>query len=66
MGLSRGFDFYDSPFSLQSGLAENPYALRVRRDGVQLVNPHPECLAEITVEYPYLQYRYEQFRLPGY
>jgi hypothetical protein len=45
---------------------EQPQAqpmLRVRRDGVQLVNPHPECLAEITVEYPYLQYRYEQFRL---
>src|SRR5580692_9222553 len=38
---------------------EQPQAqpmLRVRRDGVQLVNPHPECLAEITVEYPYLQY----------
>ncbi len=45
---------------------EQPQAqpmLRVRRDGVQLVNPHPECLAEITVEYPYLQHRYEQFRL---
>jgi choline-sulfatase len=37
MGLSRGFDFYDSPFSLQSGLAENPYALRVRRDGALVV-----------------------------
>jgi hypothetical protein len=45
---------------------EQPQAqpmLRARRDGVQVVNPHPECLAEITVEYPYLQYRYEQFRL---
>ena len=45
---------------------EQPQAqpmLRLRRDGVQVVNPHPECLAEITVEYPYLQYRYEQFRL---
>lgn len=30
---------------------------------VQLVNPHPESLAEITVEYPYLQERYEFFRL---
>jgi len=37
MGLSRGFDFYDSPFSLQSGVAENPYALRVRRDGALVV-----------------------------
>jgi hypothetical protein len=30
---------------------------------VQLLNPHPDCLAEITVEYPYLQERYEFFRL---
>jgi hypothetical protein len=29
---------------------------------VELVNPHPACLAEICVEYPYLQFRYEQFR----
>jgi hypothetical protein len=35
---------------------------RTRREGVQVVNPHPECLAEITVEYPYLQDRYERFR----
>ncbi|MFN7996765.1 MAG: hypothetical protein U0Q18_24340 [Bryobacteraceae bacterium] len=35
---------------------------RVRREGVQLLNPHPDSLAEITVEYPYLQYRYEEFR----
>lgn len=30
---------------------------------VQLLNPHPESLAEITIEYPYLQERYEFFRL---
>ncbi|HVO96629.1 MAG TPA: hypothetical protein VMT15_01115 [Bryobacteraceae bacterium] len=30
---------------------------------VQLLNPHPDCLAEITVEYPYLQERYEFSRL---
>jgi hypothetical protein len=35
---------------------------RTRRHGVQVLNPHPECLAEITVEYPYLQWRYEQYR----
>jgi len=29
---------------------------------VHLLNPHPDCLAEITVEYPYLQARYEEFR----
>jgi hypothetical protein len=30
---------------------------------VKLINPHPESLAEITIEYPYLQERYEFFRL---
>jgi hypothetical protein len=35
---------------------------RLRREGVQLLNPHPDSLAEITIEYPYQQYRYEQFR----
>jgi hypothetical protein len=35
---------------------------RLRREGVQLLNPHPESLGEITVEYPYLQWRYEEFR----
>src|SRR5579884_2045476 len=29
---------------------------------VRLLNPHPDCLAEITIEYPYLQNRYEMFR----
>jgi hypothetical protein len=35
---------------------------RVRREGVELMNPHPESLAEITVEYPQIQWRYENFR----
>ena len=35
---------------------------RTRREGLQLINPHPDSLAEITVEYPFLQWRYEQFR----
>ena len=35
---------------------------RRRREGVQLVNPHPGCLAEVTLEYPFLQERYEEFR----
>ena len=29
---------------------------------IRLLNPHPDCLAEITIEYPYLQGRYETFR----
>jgi hypothetical protein len=33
-----------------------------RREGVELFNPHPASLAEITIEYPQLQWRYEQFR----
>ena len=28
-----------------------------------LLNPHPDCLAEITIEFPYLLERYEFFRL---
>ena len=31
---------------------------------IRLLNPHPDCLAEITLEYPYLQDRYEKFRGP--
>jgi hypothetical protein len=38
-----------------------PQGSHLRRD-VEVVNPHPDCLAEITAEYPYLQFRYEQFR----
>ncbi len=34
-----------------------------RRDEVRLLNPHPDCLAEITVEPPYLQERYERYRV---
>jgi hypothetical protein len=29
----------------------------------ELLNPHPDCLSEITIEFPYLQERYEFFRL---
>lgn len=28
----------------------------------RLINPHPDCLVEITTEYPFLQERYERFR----
>ena len=35
---------------------------RTRRQGVELFNPHPESLAEIALEYPQLQWRYEEFR----
>jgi hypothetical protein len=35
---------------------------RTRREGIELFNPHPESLAEIAIEYPQLQWRYESFR----
>ncbi|HUK17995.1 MAG TPA: hypothetical protein VLW65_16335 [Bryobacteraceae bacterium] len=34
-----------------------------RREGVELLHPHPDSLAEIAGEYPYLQGRYENYRL---
>lgn len=33
------------------------------RPEARLLNPHPACLAEIAAEYPYLQERYEAYRL---
>ena len=35
---------------------------RAKPPDIRLLNPHPDCLAEITIEYPYLQDRYEMFR----
>ncbi len=35
---------------------------RRRREELRIVNPHPDCLGEITSEYPWLQERYERFR----
>src|SRR5260370_6195245 len=42
---------------------QEPPARKPKHFDVHLLNPHPECLAEITIEYPYLQERYEFFRL---
>jgi hypothetical protein len=36
---------------------------RRRREGLELVNPHPESLGEILVDYPALQARYEEYRV---
>ena len=33
---------------------------RSRRRDAGIMNPHPDCLAEITTEYPYLQHLYEE------
>jgi hypothetical protein len=42
---------------------QEPPSRRLLRPETQLLNPHPDSLAEITIEYPYLQERYEFFRL---
>lgn len=41
---------------------EDPEIGQPKRD-VDLVNPHPESLSEILIEYPYLQSRYEEYRM---
>lgn len=41
---------------------EDPEVGKPKHD-VQLINAHPDCLAEILVEYPWLQYRYEEYRM---
>jgi hypothetical protein len=41
---------------------QEPLRKRRRRRDVELFNPHPDCLAEIVAECPYLQNRYEEFR----
>ena len=46
--------------AMQEPQAEPPE--RVRREGVELFNAHPDSLAEITADYPALQWRYENFR----
>ncbi|MBS1858043.1 MAG: hypothetical protein JST11_21920 [Acidobacteria bacterium] len=35
---------------------------RTRREGIELIHPHPESLGEILLDYPALQWRYENFR----
>ena len=41
---------------------QGPPAAQIERDGVELLNPHPESLAEIAIEYPLLAWRYENYR----
>jgi hypothetical protein len=55
-------NLYDAVLAAMQEPQEDPDIGRARRD-VNLVNPHPECLAEILVEYPYLQSRYEEYRM---
>ncbi len=41
---------------------QDPPSYRRHAFAPRLINPHPDCLAEIAVEYPFLQERYERFR----
>ncbi len=47
--------------SMEAPQDQPPRPRRARE--VELINPHPDCLAEITIEYPYLQERFERNRL---
>jgi hypothetical protein len=38
---------------------------RLRRQGLRILNLHPECLAEVLTEFPFLQEAYEQARAAG-
>ncbi|HET8549387.1 MAG TPA: hypothetical protein VFL57_15345, partial [Bryobacteraceae bacterium] len=40
---------------------DEPPALAQRRE-IELIHPHPDCLAEILIEYPWLQHLYEEWR----
>jgi hypothetical protein len=42
---------------------QDPPENQHRNADVRLLNLHPDCLAEVTVEYPYLQDRYEFYRI---
>jgi hypothetical protein len=55
-------NLYDSVLEELEQPQEDPDLGHARRE-VSLVNAHPECLAEILVEYPYLQSRYEEYRM---
>lgn len=41
---------------------QSPPERRMSPPPVTVINPHPDCLAEVCVEYPYLQDRYEEHR----
>jgi hypothetical protein len=55
-------NLYDAVLDAMEIPQEDPDLGRARRE-ISLINPHPECLAEILVEYPYLQSRYEEYRM---
>jgi hypothetical protein len=55
-------NLYDAVLEAMDAPQEDPDLGTARRE-INLINAHPECLAEILVEYPYLQSRYEEYRM---
>jgi hypothetical protein len=55
-------NLYDAVLEAIESPQEDPDLGHARRE-ISLINAHPECLAEILVEYPYLQSRYEEYRM---
>jgi hypothetical protein len=55
-------NLYDAVLDAMESPQEDPDLGRARKE-ISLVNAHPECLAEILVEYPHLQGRYEEYRM---
>ena len=65
--LARGFvvvsmNLLDPLLDAMQTPQDEPVRRKSRLE-VERVNPHPDCLAEILAEYPYLQERYERFRI---
>jgi hypothetical protein len=55
-------NLYDPVLAAMNVPQEDPPLGEARRD-ISLINLHPDCLAEIAIEYPYLQSRYEEYRM---
>ncbi|HML16457.1 MAG TPA: sulfatase-like hydrolase/transferase [Bryobacteraceae bacterium] len=71
LGLDQGFDFYDSPFqSAPSSEPENPYQVRVRRDGALVIRSAEQWLAahrgQPVFAFVHLFDLHTPYRLSGY
>ena len=71
LGLDHGFDFYDSPFhAAPSSESENPYQVRVRRDGALVIRSAEHWLAanrgQPVFAFVHLFDLHTPYRLSGY
>ena len=53
----------DPLLSIMEEPQEEPGERFRRETDVDLIHPHPDCLAEILIEYPWLQHLYEEYRV---